>query len=133
MKELLIVAYISVLHSYFFPPQVYLFALSLSLNATFLPSWFRFRTLGISPAFPFSGPHFSIQSVCKSAISFPPPLPNFILECCEARRTGDSCSKTPMDFRGEIHLHDGFRGEVFIGKIWGEGSRVRDFVLNGRW
>ena len=44
----------------------------------------------------------------------------------QARRMGDSCSKTPK-------LPDGFQGEVFIGKIWGEGYRVCDFLLIGWW
>ena len=30
-------------------------------------------------------------------------------------------------------LSDGFQGEVFIGKIWGEGFRVCDFLLIGWW
>ena len=28
-------------------------------------------------------------------------------------------------------LSDGFGGEVFIGKMWGEGCRVCDFLLIG--
>ena len=30
-------------------------------------------------------------------------------------------------------LQDGFEGEVFIVKIWGEGCRVCDFVLICGW
>ena len=30
-------------------------------------------------------------------------------------------------------LLDGFQGEVFIGKIWGEGCKVCDFPLTGWW
>ena len=30
-------------------------------------------------------------------------------------------------------LLDGLGGEVFIGKIWGEGCRVCDFLLIGWW
>ena len=30
-------------------------------------------------------------------------------------------------------LPDGFERRVFIGKIWGEGSRVCDFLLTGWW
>ena len=30
-------------------------------------------------------------------------------------------------------LPDGFQESIFIGKIWGEGSRVCDFLLIGQW
>ena len=32
-----------------------------------------------------------------------------------------------------LKLPDGFGGEVFIGKTWGEGGRVCDFLLTGCW
>ena len=42
----------------------------------------------------------------------------------QARRTDGSCSKP--------QLPDGLGGEVFIGKTWGEGCGVSDFLLIGR-
>ena len=43
----------------------------------------------------------------------------------QARRMGGSCSK-------DLNL-PGVLGNSFIGKIWGEGCRVRDFLLIGLW
>ena len=35
--------------------------------------------------------------------------------------------------RKNPQLPDGFQGEVFIGKIWGEGCRMCDFLLTAWW
>ena len=43
----------------------------------------------------------------------------------QARKMGELCSKT--------WTPQWFSGEVFIGKSWGEGCRVCDFLLIGWW
>ena len=44
----------------------------------------------------------------------------------QARRMGGSCSKPP-------NFPVVFREKFLIGKIWGEGCRVGDFILIGWW